>query len=262
MSTPRPIRPFRILAATLGVVGIAVSIYLALYWRPTWPLPVTITHAALEVDGARREYRLAIPHSTQGKTNLPVVFALHGALDTVDEMATYTDLDRLAADKGFLLVYLQGRLLNWPPCIPEENPTYIDADLHFFEAAIDEMVRNHHADRKRVYVLGVSQGGAMANLITAKRSELIAATVCSCGWMPRPLDEQALDTKNKCPILFVVGSEDTQVPPAMVQKACDAFKKDGHPTEFRIIPGLGHGWPRDPKITAEIWAFLTVKQLP
>ncbi len=225
-----------------------------------WRLPVTISNESTVVEGVERRYRLVIPDSVRGTQNLPVVFALHGALDTTEEMAVYSDLDRLAAEKGFLLVYLQGRLLNWPPSIPEENPTYIDNDLRFFEAMCDEMAKGHGADSKRVYVVGVSQGGAMANLLTAKCSERIAATVCCCcGWMPHPLDEAPLNTKYKCPVLFLVGSADQQVPPSMVRTAHDAFKRDGHPVEFRMLPGLGHGWP---EVNDEIWEFLAGKRLP
>lgn len=223
------------------------------------PLPAAITDESMTVEGVKRTYRLVRPDSILGKSKLPVVFALHGALDTTAEMAVYTDLDRLAVEKGFFLVYLQGRLLNWPPSIPEENPTYIDNDLRFFEAMCDEMVSKHQADPKRIYVVGVSQGGCMANLLTAKCSDRIAATVCCCGWMPRPLDVEPLNTKNKCPILFLVGAEDGQVPPAAVRKARDAFERDGHPVELRTIPGLGHGWP---PVNKEIWAFLETKRLP
>lgn len=245
-----------VVAFTLLFVVAIFAVWLARNYRR--PLPIAVSNESMMVEGVKRTYRLVIPDSARGRPNLPVIFALHGALDTVEEMAVYSDLDRLAAEKGFLLVYLQGRLLNWPPSIPEQNPTYIDNDLRFFETVCDEMVREHGADPKRIYVVGVSQGGCMANLLTAQCSGRIAATVSCCGWMPRPLDVEPLHTEHKCPILFLVGSEDHQVPPAMVRKARDAFERDGHPVEFREIPGLGHGWP---PVNEEIWAFLEGKRL-
>jgi polyhydroxybutyrate depolymerase len=225
-----------------------------------WSTRPTIIHGAIEVDGRRREYRLVIPRSADGRASVPVVFALHGANDTTDFMAAHTGLDELATEKGFLLVYLQGRIFNWPPFIPPENPEILKPDLEFFAAMCDWVVSRHHADPRRIYLLGVSQGGAMANAMTARCSERIAATVVGCGWMPEPLDVEPLDTRHKCPMLFMVGSHDRQVPPEAVRVGYDVFKREGHPVEFRVIDGFGHGWPRGEN--ERVWEFFSSHRLP
>jgi poly(3-hydroxybutyrate) depolymerase len=223
-------------------------------------LRATIIHNAIDVHGTPRDYRLVVPWSAEGQTGLPVVFVLHGANDTVDEAAGYTGLDQLAADKGFLLVYLQGRILNWPPSIPPENPDILQPDLDCFTAMCDWMVSRHQADRRRIYLVGTSQGGAMANAVTAKCSERIAAAVVDCGWMPEPLDDEPLNTRYKCPMLFMAGSRDRQVPPEFVRVGHDAFAGEGHPVEFRTIEGQGHGWPRGEN--ERVWEFLERQRLP
>jgi predicted esterase len=106
----------------------------------------------------------------------------------------------------------------------------------------------------------VSQGGAAANLLTAMCSERIAATVVGCGWLPDPLGDAPLETANKCPMLFIVGSRDRQVPPEFVRVGHDAFERAGHPVEFRVIEGFGHGWPR--RENERVWEFLDSHQLP
>ncbi len=237
-----------------------VSLLAVTLWWCLRPV-VDVQHRHLDVGDASREYRLVIPHSLRGKSNLPVVIALHGALDTIDEMAEYTQLDRLAAEKSFLLVYLQGRHLNWPPSIPEENPDIAVPDLLFFDSVCDELVETLGANRNRIYVVGVSQGGAMCNLLVTQRSERIAAAVCNCGWMPKPLDEQPVQTSHKCPMLFLVGSRDTQVPPATVQAASDVFERGQHPVTFRIIEGAPHGWNYRFGVNKIIWDFLSDKEL-
>ncbi|MHB1031368.1 MAG: CE1 family esterase [Pirellulaceae bacterium] len=239
-----------------------VSFMLGLRTSRYWPVPITVLDRSLAVDGEHREYRLVIPDARREGELTPVVFALHGALETTSEMAGYTGLDQLAAKYGFLLVYLQGRHSNWPPFIPADNPSFVLPDLRFFEAMRNEMVSKHRADPQRVYVVGVSQGGAMANLLTAKCSYLITATVCCCGWLPKPLGLEPLNTQYKCPMLFIVGSQDRQVSPAIVRSAHDAFAHDGHPVEWRIIDGFGHGWPRDEGINDDIWLFLSSHRLP
>jgi poly(3-hydroxybutyrate) depolymerase len=208
----------------------------------------------------RREYRLVVPRSIRGQANVPVLFALHGANDTTHEMAAHAGLDELAVERGFLLVYLQGRLLNWPPFIPPENPTLLEPDLAFFRAMCDLVVSRHHADPQRIYLLGVSQGGAMANAITAKCSERIAATVVGCGWMPEPLEFEQLNTRHKCPLLFVVGSHDTRVPPDVVGVGLEAFEREGHPVEMWIVDGFGHGWPQEEN--ERVWEWLARHRMP
>jgi poly(3-hydroxybutyrate) depolymerase len=253
------------IAVVLSAAIVGAGIFAAANWitnRNPPPLLADVSLRTITIDGKAREYRLVVPHSLNAAQEIPVLFALHGALDTTSEMAQYSDLDRLAVKHRFLLVYLQGRILNWPPSIPPDNPTHIDADLHFFEAICDTMAREHRADSKRIYVIGVSQGGCMANLLTAKCSERIAATVCCCGWMPHPLDVEPLDTQNKCPILYIVGADDQQVPPEMVRKGHDAFARAGHVVEFRTITGLGHGWPRTSGTNDSIWNFLSAHRLP
>jgi polyhydroxybutyrate depolymerase len=237
------------------VLPVAIVVLCLNAWVPR----TTITHGAIDVDGMRREYRLVVPRAVHGLTSVPVVFALHGANDTTDEMAAHTALDQLAARKGFLLVYLQGRIFNWPPFIPPENPNILEPDLVFFAAMCDWAVSRHHADPRRIYLVGVSQGGAMANAIAAKCSERIAATVVASGWMPEPLDVEPLNTRHKCPMLFLVGAQDRQVPPEAVRVGYDVFEREGHPVQLRIIEGFGHGWPRSQN--ERVWEFLEGQRL-
>lgn len=244
-------------SGSLLVVGVLVASIVGIVFllRPR----AAIFHGTIDVDGMRREYRLVVPRAVAGEQRVPVMFALHGANDTVDFMAEHTGLDELATEQGFLLVYLQGRHLNWPPFIPPENPTLMEPDAAFLRAMCDLVVSDHGGDPRRIYLLGVSQGGAAANLLTAMCSERIAATVVGCGWLPEPLGDEPLETTNKCPMLFIVGSRDRQVPPEFVRKGHDAFERAGHPVEFRVIEGFGHGWPR--RENERVWEFLAGKRL-
>jgi polyhydroxybutyrate depolymerase len=220
-----------------------------------------IEHRSMTVDGMDRSYRLVLPTQATSSSLRPLVIALHGALDTTDEMSMYTGLDRLAMTEDFVLVYPQGRLLNWPPSIPDENPGFVEPDLAFIDQLCDWMVESQSVDPKRIYMVGVSQGGGMCNLMVAKRSERFAAAVCNCGWLPDPLGKSPLNTKNKCPMLFIVGSEDRQVSPDVVRAAHDAFEADGHPTTFHLIPGFGHGWDKRHGLNELIWQFLSKHDL-
>lgn len=242
--------------STVLLLCVAISVLIYVVRRPG----VTVSDETLEVNGLSRAYRLVIPQSRSNNPRLPLVVAFHGALDRTDEMAGYTGLDELSAEKRFLLVYPAGRHQNWPPLIPEENPHIMQPDVDFFRAICDHMVTHHRADPDRIYVLGVSQGGAMSTVITAFCSDLIAATICNCGWLPRPLGEQPLPTSNKCPMLFIVGENDRQVTPESTREAHDAFAAVGHPVEFLVVPNHGHGWPLEHNINEVAWDFFSKHQ--
>jgi poly(3-hydroxybutyrate) depolymerase len=244
-----------VLSLLFGGLALVLIAAVARYLRT----PAKVLHGAIRVGELDREYRLVIPECTRGKKDLPVLFALHGALGTTDEMAADTGLDQLAAKHGFLLVYLQGR--NGWPAVSAEGGEAITRDLDFFDALCDTMVARYAADPARIYVVGVSQGGAMCNWLVAMRSQRIAAAVCNCGWMPKPFDEKPLHTPHKTPMLFLVGSLDTRVPPDAVQQARDIFAEGGHPVELRILEGVGHGWARKLGTNELIWKFLGKKKL-
>ena len=248
------------LAGILLLAGVIITIGWAMSHQR---LPVTVFHETISIDDLDREYRLVVPNELLGpesETNqspVPVVVALHGALDTTDEMAKYTGLDHLCAEKKFLLVYLQGRILNWQPAIPAENPDVMEPDLKFFEMVCDRMESKWRGDPNRIFVVGVSQGGSMVNVLAAKRSNRIAAAVCNCGWLPKPLGQTPLETDYKCPMLFISGTNDQQVSPKAVRFAHDAFEKDGHPVTFHSIEGAGHGWGKSHGVNELVWSFLS-----
>lgn len=221
-----------------------------------------IERRTMLLDGEERLYRLVIPSGIEKERPVPLLLALHGALDEVDDWAPSTGLDDLANEKRFILAYPQGWLMNWPPFIPDENPHVVKRELRFFDALCHELVQHQGVDKKRIYLVGSSQGGAMVNLLVTQRSEAIAAAICNCGWLPSPLDKSPLTTKNKCPMLFVVGDRDKQVPPEAVRGGHDAFSKAGHPTEMMIVPEHGHGWPRKIDFGGIMWTFLSKHKLP
>ena len=153
-------------------------------FRPATVLPDGVAHgpgrSAAVPAGDSADWR-------EGRMPAPVLFVFHGAIDTTEQAAEYTQLDRLASSQGVYVVYPQGRFLNWPPSIPPENPECIEPDLALFDALCREFARRYPVDTKRIYVTGMSQGAAFVNLLVAKRSERIAAAASHSGWLPDPL---------------------------------------------------------------------------
>ncbi|MBN2021972.1 MAG: dienelactone hydrolase family protein [Pirellulales bacterium] len=240
-------------AAIVATVMIVVSLHM---WRPRLSATV-LTDETIEVDGVRREYRLVIPDALDGQTPAPVVFAFHGAHETPEEMARNSQLDWLAAARGFYLVYPMGCRQSWPASMPDDDPEHVERDLRFFDALYNRLTQQLPIDKRRVHPVGLSQGAVFVELLVEERSELLAAAVSHSGWLPGPLSRRELNTKHKCPIMFIAGSDDRQVPPADVKKAADFFRHEGHPVELLVLDGLDHRWAGDFDINIRIWRFLS-----
>ena len=238
-----------LLAALLAVVSAGW------YWLGK-PAVTVFPEETIEVGEYTYAYRLVVPDALPGEGRIPVVFAFHGALDTTEQAAEYMQLDRLAADACVYVVYPQGRHLGWPPFIPEGNPECIEPDLQMFETLCDELIDHYRADPDRMYAVGVSQGGAFVCLLAARRSERLAAAVVHSGWLPQPLPTTGIHAARKCPIAFVAGSVDRQIPPEVVREAHDCFEREGHPTEFWLLEGIGHRWALPCDINSRVWAYL------
>lgn len=252
-------RRWLVLLTGAAIAGAAVGGCLLIRLRSA---ATVLPAESIQVGDTVREYRLVIPPVSDERSRAPVLFVFHGAIDTTEQAAEYTQLDRLAASQGVYVVYPQGHFLSWPPNIPPENPDIIEPDLAFFDALCRELTRRYPVDAKRVYVTGMSQGAAFVNLLVAKRSEKIAAAASHSGWLPDPLGDEPMHTRHKCPLLFIAGSEDLQVSPAAVREACDCFRREGHPVELLEIDGLGHQWALEHNINAKIWQFLSPHRLP
>jgi polyhydroxybutyrate depolymerase len=251
--------PYRIwfLVGLGAMVGLSMLVH-----RLSERLPITVlANQTISVSGVERTYRLVLPNKLPLSSRVPLLVVLHGALDTVEQAAEYTDLDRLAAQHDLCLLYLQGWNDSWPPFIPEKHPEVVDRDIAFFDAACNRIESNYPIDPRRVYITGMSQGAAFLHVIVARRSERIAAAASHSGWLPDPLGETGVDTTHKCPVLFIVGKNDTQVSPESVAKAHDCFADAGHPTTMLQLEGVGHRWAKDRGINETIWQFLSDHEL-
>ncbi|MCA9067839.1 MAG: phospholipase, partial [Planctomycetaceae bacterium] len=170
-------------------------VILAWGWRSN-SLESEIRYEYLIIAGRTRKWRTVIPHSAT--TPMPVVFAFHGVGDDMEGMASYSGLDQLAVQSGFLLVYPS-----------TENPDYgiwnIDNsgsnfDMEFFDRMLNALRAKYDIDRSRVYCIGMSQGASFVHLLATKRANKIAAVVMHSGFLSR-----FEAGENSCPMMLIAG---------------------------------------------------------
>jgi len=115
----------------------------------------------------------------------PLVIALHGCTQTADEYDHGTGWSSLAHSLGFAVVYPQQQSTNNPKnCFSWFLPGDI-ARGHGEALSIREMVEHaiatFAADRRKVFVTGLSAGGAMASVMLATYPEVFASGAIIAG---------------------------------------------------------------------------------
>lgn len=129
------------------------------------------------------DYRLYLP---AGETaGMPLVVMLHGCTQTPEDFARGTGMNRLADELGVIVAYpRQTRSGNAQQCWNWFRPADQQRDRGepaLIAGIARQIVREDHADPRRVYVAGLSAGGAAAAIVAACYPELFAAVGIHSG---------------------------------------------------------------------------------
>ena len=122
--------------------------------------------------------------SKRGK-NLALVFVLHGCTQTAAGYDSGSGWSRLAEDYGFALLFPEQQRANNPNlCFNWFNPEDIRRDygeVFSIRQMIAKVVAEHGIDGRRVFVTGLSAGGAMAAAMLATYPEVFAGGAIIAG---------------------------------------------------------------------------------
>ncbi|MBY5351129.1 PHB depolymerase family esterase [Rhizobium leguminosarum] len=122
--------------------------------------------------------------SKRGK-NMALVVVLHGCTQTAAGYDIGSGWSRLAEDYGFALLFPEQRRANNPNlCFNWFNPEDIRRDhgeVFSIRQMIAKVVAEHGIDGRRVFVTGLSAGGAMAAAMLATYPEVFAGGAIIAG---------------------------------------------------------------------------------
>lgn len=129
-----------------------------------------------------RPYIVYTPLHYQVGTVAPLVVMLHGCTQSVEDFATGTQMNQLAEQHGFIVVYPRqtpkenrNRCWNWFTSSHQMRGRGEPASIAGVVQALVEQTTRWTIDTNRIYVAGISAGASMAVILGATYPDVFAA---------------------------------------------------------------------------------------
>lgn len=146
--------------------------------------PGAFTSASHTHAGLTRRYKLYTPPRTLGQASALVVM-LHGCTQNPDDFAAGTDMNALAREQGFMVLYPEQaqdanpqRCWNW---FKHNHQKRGSGEPALIASLAQQLVQQHGIDPRCVYVAGLSAGGAMAAIVATAYPDVFAAAGVHSG---------------------------------------------------------------------------------
>jgi poly(hydroxyalkanoate) depolymerase family esterase len=150
--------------------------------------PDTFTRIAFTHPGAARNphhYHLYVPPGASSGAPMPLVVMLHGCTQNPTDFATGTGMNDAAARANALVLYPeQPHSANAHGCwnwFRPEDQRRDRGEPALLMAMVQDVMARHPVDAARVYVGGLSAGGAMAALLAREYPDVFAAAGVHSG---------------------------------------------------------------------------------
>lgn len=166
----------------------------------------------IDVNGVKRSYTAQLP----AKRPAPLVIVLHGKTQRGADMITRTAWPQVAKREGLAVVFPDGLNNAWADARTKAGPALRGPpagtdDVAFIAKLVEKLVADGTADAKRVFIEGISNGGAMAMTMACARADLFAA---AASVIMNLTDEAAVTChpSRPVPMLLMNGTADLLVP--------------------------------------------------
>jgi polyhydroxybutyrate depolymerase len=167
---------------------------------------------SIVVDGVTRTFVVQLA----ARKPAPLVIVLHGNMQTSADLVSRTSWPAVARREQVSVVFPDGLNRAWEDLRPHDKraarpPPDGTDDVAFIAKLVEKYVASGVADPKRVYVTGVSNGGAMTMTLACRRADLFAA---AASVIMNLTDEsaQACHPARAVPMLMMNGTADPLIP--------------------------------------------------
>ncbi|CAN7148030.1 extracellular catalytic domain type 1 short-chain-length polyhydroxyalkanoate depolymerase [Acidovorax sp. LjRoot194] len=155
---------------------------------PSAEAPGSFTRVVFTQPGAPHtphHYHLYVPPGAAAGTPMPLVLMLHGCTQNPTDFATGTGMNSAAAPANALVLYpAQPNSANPNGCwnwFRPEDQRRGSGEPALLMAMVRDVMARHPVDAQRVYVAGLSAGGAMAALLGREYPDVFAAVGVHSG---------------------------------------------------------------------------------
>lgn len=199
---------------------------------------------------SKRHYYVYLPRRYSVTRASPLVVMLHGCKQDAVLFSSGTRMNVLADEEGFLVLYPeQRRLSNAHRCWNwfDSSAQRAGGEAALIAGMVREVTRSHAVDPDRVYIAGLSAGGAMASIMATCYGDIFAACAVHSGLMygaagsvseavramkqgsrvsPADAARQAVAQKEFAfvPVMVIHGAADSVVNPANADQVIEQVK--------------------------------------
>jgi poly(hydroxyalkanoate) depolymerase family esterase len=166
-----------------------------------------------------RDYKLYIPPGDGGGRALPLVVMLHGCTQNPDDFAAGTGMNDAARERGFYVLYpAQAQKANASRCwnwFKHNHQQRGRGEPALLAGMTRDVINRHPIDPLRVYVAGLSAGGAMAAILGEAYPDLFAAVGVHSG-LPTGSARDVTSAMAAMKIGATVATSSANMPPTIV----------------------------------------------
>lgn len=156
-----------------------------------------------------RAYLVVVPPSARPEEPAPVLLVFHGTGQSVESIRAVSDMDRIAGQRGWIVVYPRALLNQWAVSPAFFPATAGQNDVVFARNIISYLNQDLNIDRERIYAIGFSNGGLMAQRVACDMGDAVAASVSVASTMSDAIAAYC-PINDPMPVLFFLGDEDGQ----------------------------------------------------
>jgi len=157
-------------------------------------------------NGIRRKAIIDFPDKHSFGKKYPILIVLHSSGGNYNQ--THSMFGKLANEETFIGIYPQGVNNKWNSFIKNSTKNEVD-DVYFISKLIDYSMNNFNVDKNKIYVVGFSNGGSLAQKLGIKLSDKISAVVSISASLEKGLE---VENNSTVSIMQINSKKDKIIP--------------------------------------------------